>query len=189
MPIIDLKCRYSFAFSALGCQGCQQEAHFLGHDGRICLFFDLPADPGACILQKAVLVLFKLPYISGTECAGHSVSQYVLYPLLDFFSVFGSMFSPPAVDLGRRVCFQDISSRSYTEIDITQIVKDWSDGKLENRGILLAGSPDSPCLYFASNRYQIFWMRPIIRMTYRKIETSQALRSVPCEVKIKSPSG
>ena len=191
MPVVDLNCRDSFSAPAPGCQECRREALFLGYDGRIFLLFDSPADFSARMLRKADLILFKLPYLSspagnGTECAGHTASQYALYPLLDFFSVFGGAFSPPAVDFGRRVCFQDISGRGYTEIDVTQIVRDWSCGKLENRGVLLAAFPDSPCLYYASSRYRILWMRPMLRLTYQKIELPRTLRAVPCEVKIKN---
>lgn len=194
MPIIDLKCRDSFASPAAGCQGCQQEALFLGHYGQVYLFFDLPADLSSRVLRKASLILFKLPYISscgakGTAYVEHNASQYTLYPLLDFFSIFGHMFSPPAVDPDHRVDFKDIPHCSYTEIDITRIVEDWNGGKLENRGILLIGSPDSPCLYYASNRYEIFWMRPLIRLTCWETETPRALRAVPCKVKVNSEDG
>lgn len=187
MRTIDLKCRDSFASPVSGCRDLPQEALFLGHYGQIYLFFDLPADPGACVLQRASLILFKLPYIFScgeNDCAGYPAGQYTLYPLLDFFSAFGRAFSPPAVDFSRRVCYQDFRGCSYTEIDVTQIVKDWSDGRLENRGILLTGSPHSPCLYYASDRYEILWMRPLIRLTCGETEKPGVLRAVPCEVKI-----
>lgn len=184
MPTIDLECRDSFAAPM---PACQQEALFLGHDGRIYLFFDPPADLGACILRKASLILFKLPCLSPCKTTEGRSGPYTLYPLLGFFNVFGGLFAPPAVDSERRVSFRDIPGRGYTEIDITKIAEDWLGGRLENRGILLAGSPDSPYLYYASSRYPILCMRPVIRMTYRTIEPSQALRAVPCEVAVKSP--
>lgn len=190
MPIVDLKCRESFASSTLDCPKSRQESLFLGHCGQIYLFFHLPVNLGACFLQKARLILFKLPYLSPCEaaentCAGRAANQYALYPLLDFFSAFSGIFSSPAVDPGRRVCFTDLCSCSYTEIDLTEIVADWMQGKLENRGILLTGSPDSPCLYYASGQYRIPWMRPKLRLTYQTIQITRALRSVPCEVTVK----
>lgn len=189
MPIIDLKCRYSFASPASDCQERRQKALFLGHHGQIYLFFNLPVNLNACVLRKASLILFKLPDLISCSKkfsgAGQPAGRCALYPLLDFFNASGGIFSPPAVSLEHRVDFEDVPQRGNTEVNITQIVKDWNDGTLENRGILLTGSPCSPCLYYASDRYKTIWMRPLIRLVCGKIEITRALRAVPCEVRVK----
>ncbi len=185
MRIADLKCRDSYSPSAPDCRG--QESLFLGPRRPICFFFNLPpSDFSFCMLRKASLILFKLPYISSCRIqeAASPAGRYALYPLLDFFSAFSDLFCPPAADPARRVDFEDDRRRGYTEIDITPIVRDWASGKLENRGLLLTGTPGSPSLYYASHRYRIPGMRPLIRLKCEAAEFSRALQVVPCEVTV-----
>jgi hypothetical protein len=96
------------------------------------------------------------------------------------------MFCPPKIDYSRRVIFDNNYCSSYTEVDITKIVKDWADNKIENKGLMLTGNDNSQYVSYASDRYEIMGMRPMIRMIYEGKEICLPLSVAPCEVKVNS---
>lgn len=193
MGVIDIKCQDSFNSPMCGCyMNKQRQALFLGHNEQIYLFFNLPPCLPFGIMLKARLLLFKLlcfPFrMNPIVSVENPPSQYALYPLLDFYSVFNCAFSPPIIDADEQVNFINHSHLSYTEVDITQIVGDWSSGKIENKGLLLTGFEACQCISYASGQYTILGMRPTIRITFRENKICQPLKMSPCEVKVLHPA-
>ena len=184
---IDIRAQDSFSYPSDCCRPeMQQESIYLGHQKAIYLFFHLPPCFYARGLLQAKLILFKLPSVSlNVGVCG----QYALYPLLEVFSAFNDLFSPPAIDPSRGVAFENPDCRSYTEIDITQIARDWASGALENNGLLLTGENDAPYVFYASGRYQIVGMRPVIRFSCREAARPGSLQAVPCDVKVSGGGG
>lgn len=157
----------------------------MGYDDLIYLFFELPVYLCSCKLTQARLILFKIPPSDLLSRNEESLeSRYKVYPLLDFFNIYSCLFSPPDIDYGRKIVFHNNENSSYTEIDITQIVKDWVENEIENKGLLLTGSKNSKNITYASDRYKVAGMRPMIRLTYEGIDVCHELSCVPCEVKI-----
>ena len=158
----------------------------MGRKKAIYLFFNLPFYSYSHVLLKARLILFKLPSapFDVDICAEKITAQYTLYPLLEAFSFFNYMFSPSVIDFSRRVNFENLHCRSYTEINITQIVQDWISGKMENHGLLLTGECDSPYVFYASNQYKILGMSPSIRLIFGDDVRPCSLQAVPCDVEV-----
>lgn len=186
MSIIDLKGQDSISVSMEFCDLYKQkDSLLLGPRYQTYLYFDLPECLYSYNLTEAKLVVFKiLPYgfIQGQDV--YSCSRYNLYPLLDFFSIYSCAFSPPDVDLSRKVTFYDDFCSGYSEVDITQIVRDWKDEKIENKGLFLTGEENSQYISYASSRYEIPGMRPMIRLKCEGIEICRTLSSAACAVKV-----
>lgn len=185
MSVTDLRAQDSYNFPN---SGNEQESLALGHRRVIYLFFNFASCLTGRTLLKADLILFKFPsaiFNIGKDLDPHNpANQYTLYPLLELFSAFNDMFVPPAIDYSRGIRFEYSCCKSYTKIDITQIVQDWIQSKLENNGLLLVSSNTAPYVFYASNQYKILGMRPFIRMKYEDIPPDGLLRSAPCDVKI-----
>lgn len=137
-------------------------------DYALHLFFDLRMGQVYCSMQleQAKLVLFKKPLNSISHCAPSDNNAYGLYPLLDFFNVYMCNFCAPAVDKSMEVLFENNSYLGYTEIDITDIVKAWITGDIENKGLLLMGIGDSPLMSYASSNFPVKGMQPFLRLIY-----------------------
>lgn len=185
MGMIDVRCQDGITSSTDYCCAYKQKGFLLlGHNYQVYLFFNLPPCLCSKNLIQAKLILFKLrpsPFIAKEFCADN---RYNLYPLLDFYSAFSCMFSPPVIDCSRRIIFENDYCRCYTEADVTHIVKDWADDKIENFGIFLTGNSDSGYIYYAPGGYDIIGMRPLLRLTYKDMEICQPLNVVPCGVKV-----
>ena len=189
MSMADLRAQDSYNFPIDRCNSeSERKSLALGHKRVIYLFFNFASCLTGYTLLKADLILFKLPFavfdIDKNIDSHNPANQYVLYPLLELFSASNSMFVPPAIDYSRGLRFEYPCCESYTKIDVTQIVQDWSQSKLENNGLLLMSSDTSPYVFYASNQYQILGMRPFIRLKYENTPPAGLLRSVPCDVKI-----
>lgn len=191
MNVIDISCQDSYNFSK-SCYHINNEKKllFLGKNKSIYLFFNLPYFLPADTLLNARLLLFRLFCLpldtKSVTLTENAVNQYKLYPLLDFSSIFSDLLQMPAVDLNRGINFQSGYNNTYTEIDITQIVTDWLNNSLENKGILLRGTKLSSCITYASNQYAVLGMRPAIRITCKKLNICRSLQKAPCEVTISS---
>ena len=131
------------------------------------LFFDLRTGHVFCSmkLERAELVLFKKPLKNIENYSMNDNNEYGLYPLLDFFNVYTCDFSSPAVDQSMEILFGN-NNLGYTEIDITDIVKAWINGDIENRGLLLMGIGDSPLISYASSVFPVKGMQPLLRLFY-----------------------
>lgn len=185
MNVISLKCQDSISSCIDYCHvGKQSKYLMLGHNYQIYLIFDLP--PCLCLnnLIQARLILFKVLPFSFTAKKTYTVDKYNIYPLLDFYSAYNCMFSPPCVDCGRGVIFEDDYCCNHTEVDITNIVMDWLGSKIENYGLLLTGNEHSRYISYAAERYEVIGMRPMIRLTCKETEIYRPLSAVPCKVNV-----
>lgn len=184
MSIIDLKCQDSINSSTCFCIVAKpSEFLILGHNYQIYLFFELPAFIYPCNLLHVRLVLFKLPQFDMmAENSSYADNRYKLYPLLDFFSAYSPLFSPPEVDSNRKVIFFNDCHKGWTEIDITGIVSDWKNNQLENKGLLLTGYENSQFISFASSRHRLIGMRPMLRLTFEEPKIFHPLKGIPCEI-------
>lgn len=185
MSIIDLSCRESVCSFKEGCNisGCT-ESLLLGGDSQIYLSFDLLPYSYLKYLKQARLVLFKIPSrVIPSQATGNDKS-YELYPLLDFFSAYSCVYDLPAVDYDRKERFVDQEFCSYSEADITSIVKAWLQGEIENKGLLLTGSEETRLITYASDRYDRKGMRPMLRLIYEDNCICPPLTTVSCTVKM-----
>ncbi|MCE5236363.1 MAG: hypothetical protein ABFC62_06920 [Clostridiaceae bacterium] len=155
---------------------------FLGGGYSTVLYAPLPPCMGFRSLREARLVLFKLP-VGGTGGCGPR-GRYFAYPLLDFTSVCGYAFAPPRIDYALKTEFCDDPQSAALEIDITRIANAWLNGCPENRGLLLTTHEDAPRLAFASDRFEIAGMRPMLRLVSDGIVFCQALSAHECEVTV-----
>lgn len=184
MSAIDIEARDSFSCpSDCRCPGVQSESVYLGHQKSIYLFFALPPFFSALPL-RARLILFKIPTFSDLGGPAGQAVRYTMYPLLEPFSFFSGLYSAPLIDCGLCVSFHNLPCLSYTQLDVTQIVRSWIGGEPENHGLLLTGGQDSPYVFYASNRYPIAGMRPTLRLIFADKTRPCGLRAVPCEVAV-----
>lgn len=191
MNIIDIKCQDSVN-SSLNCCHLElpKDPLRLGSHNQIYLFFNLPVFINSRQIDEARLILYKSPPFGEGDCNAESEeNKYYLFPLTDYFSIYSCMFSMPAIDRGRRVVFNNDNCKSYTEIDVTDIVKAWLDLSLENKGLLLAGSKNAQCVFYESNRCDITGMHPTLRLICSGIGPfpTPALNCADCNVTINRP--
>jgi|GEM_PF-611531 hypothetical protein len=186
MKILDIACRDSLNFAKECCHPAKQRDFLiLGYNNPLYIFFDLPVNLYNCKLLQTKLILFKIPPFDfqheTDECMEN---RYNIYPLLNFFSIYDCCFSPPNIDDDRKIIFHNNKNSSYSEIDITRIVKTWLCNKIENKGLMLTGSKNSPNIIYASNSYKIPGMRPFVRISYEYLKICRALSCVPCDVSV-----
>lgn len=191
MSLIDLECKESIYMAQGGGYNAKDRKHLLlGEACRnqymIYLFFTLPSYMCIKYLKQARLILFKMPQ-EDRACSGanESCGQYYVGPLMDFFSIYSDQYGGLTIQESQVVKFKDTYCCSYTDIDITSIVKGWLEEKIENKGLLLYGSREASLLTYASSRYSIEGMRPRIRLIYENYDGCQILSSVPGTVIVK----
>lgn len=205
MKILDLLCKNSVSFSKSGCNDkINDQILYLGgcYNYLSCLYFAIPPCLFNKDLKSAKLILYKYPISQSTAfnskcdcynecdccwecCYYEDNNNYIAAPLLEFFSAFSSFYCIPRVDLCRKIEFVNYTNLCYTEVDITEIVKAWSDGDLENKGIMLAGSNGSNFIGYGSEKSDIPGIRPILRLVYKEFTLCQKLSSTPCSVKVR----
>lgn len=191
MSLIDLKCQESIYITEECCYNDKDnEWLLLGEDHYkrylVYLFFELPSCCYISNLNEARLILFKLPQTKQNDTKLKKTHmRYRVGPLLDFFSIYTCNYSPVCIDYNQTVTFEDKCCCSYTEIDITPIVKTWIEGKVENKGLLLRGNKNAPLIIYASNGYRIEGMQPRLRLVYDEPNFCRPLSSVPCTVTVK----
>ncbi|HWQ58501.1 MAG TPA: hypothetical protein VN540_05730 [Clostridia bacterium] len=182
MSIVDVICTKSC--NASECpkySGCIDDKLRLGPGFSAYLYFTLPpATYWGGRIVRANVILYKIP--SNTEDVLLSGNRYRACPLLDFFSIYGNAYAPPKADDSLCVYFEDDARMSYTEIDITAIAQAWAVQKPENKGLVLSGCPGARRLLYASDRFEIAGMRPMLRLVYEGI--TQPLKTAPCTVKV-----
>lgn len=180
-----MNCEKSFSASPSCIFSCNDKnLLFLGNTYQVYLYFGMPSCTGPANLTQAKLVLFKIPIGDPRNQTGCHHNQYCAYPLLDFFSVYNCMYAPPKTDESLRGVFHDHPCSSYSEIDITDIARAWKNDSLENKGILLTGDECTRCIAYASDRYEIPGMRPMLRLTYDTTELCRPLSVSPCIVEV-----
>ena len=190
MPFTDLRCQESI-YMTEHCyySNSNNEILLLGkacQSRYICyLFFELP--PCFCVqnLVEVRLILFKVPQENKKDMSvKNQYARYRVGPLLDFFSIYSCYYGPMCVDEYLTVSFTDEYCYSYVEIDITNIVRAWMQGNIENRGLLLSGNKYAPLISHASNQFKIDAMRPRMRVTYKEYSFCKPLSSVSCTVTV-----
>ncbi len=183
MAYMDLPCCKSICLpNDIEYNTSKNEILYIGCSFETYLFFKLPPAAFLNPLKSARLILFKVPLNTAENFSIPKSNYYSIYPLLDFFSIYTNWYRPPEIDAGLGLDFKDIPCISYTEIDITTIVKAWLNEKPENKGLLLTSAPNARLMAFASNQYNRAGMRPILRLTYMGI--SQPLGMAPCTVRV-----
>ncbi len=190
MSLVDLMCQESIYIT----EECyyndkDNERLLLGKDYcksyLVYLFFEIPSCYYGNSLTEARLILFKL--LQTNQNNTKLKKQHMRYrvgPLLDFFSIYTCNYSPVCIDNNQVVTFKDECCCSYTEIDITQMVKMWIEGKTENKGLLLSGNRNASLIIYASNRYKIEGMQPRLRLVYDEPSFCKPLSFVPCTVTV-----
>ncbi|WP_099204152.1 DNRLRE domain-containing protein [Scatolibacter rhodanostii] len=185
MAMIDIKCTESISqIPKSQYTVYQNDKLYLGCNSQICLFFELPLFIFLNQIKSARLILFKIP-LQEPICLDTRNNRYTVYPFLDFFSVYGHCYETPQVVDNLSIEYKDQIEKSYTEVDITEIVKAWIDQSLENKGILLRADPLAAYLAYASNRYKIRGMHPILRITLDGVNFP--MHVAPCAVDIGTP--
>jgi len=188
MSLLDLTCQNSVSSSKDCCHiDRKKECLCLGNNYQIYLSFNLPASY-SCLrnLQQARLILFKIPTLNSENQTIKGCNSYSIYPLLDFFSIYSCLFTPPKIDYSKREKFQVEECSSYTDVDITSIVKAWINQEIENKGLVLIGNNDSVPITYASDRNKIKGLRPILRLIYEDINICLPLSMTPSAVAVEN---
>lgn len=183
MSVLDLSCSQSFSFSPPCPLPCKNsERALLGCGYQLFLYFEIPSCVSPCSIKKARLVLFKLPDSGTRYYQDTSPNPFFAYPLLDFYSPYGCLYAPPSIDGGREVIFYDDASRCCTEADVTDLATAWADGSIENKGLILTAGEGSKLITYASDRHEIWGMRPMLRLVCGNNPECQPLSMRECEV-------
>jgi hypothetical protein len=187
MSLIDLKCQESICFSE-DCNyiNTENENLLLGRsdycDYLIYLYFDLIPCLFSKEIKQAKLILFKLPpKLRNRIYYRNQNVKYSIYPLMDFFSIYNCC---PNIEYNQIVNFEDRQCFSYSEIDITPIIKSWIDEEIENKGLLLMGNKYARIITYASDRYRIIGMQPRLRLIYEEKDICPPLKMTTCNVEV-----
>lgn len=191
MSLIDIKCQESICITKdYQYINMEKKRLFLGHnsyhDYLIYLYFDLYSYCCYGDLKEAKLILFKIPTksLENRSYYKDKPNKYSVYPLLNFFNIYGDSFEELNIDSNLRVNFEYEKLCSYTEIDITIIAKKWIKGEVENKGFILIGDEYSRIITYASQRYGVLGMRPLLRLNYGENSMCKSLNVIPSIVKI-----
>lgn len=187
MSLIDLKCQESISFSK-NCNYINKDNEnlLLGRsdycDYLIYLYFDLLPCSFLKDIKQAKLILFKLPpKLRNQIYYRNQYAKYSVYPLMDFFSIYYCCLN---IEYSQEVNFEDKHCCSYSEVDITSIVKTWIDEEIENKGLLLTGNIDTRVITYASDRYRIKGMQPRLRLIYEENYICPPLETISCNVEV-----
>lgn len=191
MSLMDLKSQDSICCSKdFNYIYKEKESLILGKDQNrnyiIYLYFNLPPYSYLKKLKQARLILFKLPanYEENQAYANDYYTDYHVYPLLDFFSIYSYQYHAPSLDSSRRVSFKDNGYYSYSEIDITSILEAWKNEEIENKGIILMAGYNAQTITYVSNNYGATGMQPRLRLIYEDSCICPPLSEVTCKVEI-----
>lgn len=185
MSTIDLACRQSFSIPPRGAIPCGNKGMLrLGCGYQTFLYLEIPPCIGLRSLKQARLILFKMPTGDTRYQQECPRARYFVYPLLDFFSVYGYLYAQPNIDKDRRVAFYDDPHRCSTEIDITAVANAWLEGTIENKGLLLTGYENMPPITYASGHNEIVGMRPMMRLVCEDVAICRPLSSRRCTVSV-----
>jgi hypothetical protein len=190
MSTIDLECRRSFSLPPHGALSRENKGILsVGCGHQTFLFPELPPCIGLRSLKQARLVLYKVPPGEADGHLGCGHGPYCAYPLLDFFSVYGYLYSPPRIDVELEAPFGIEADRCVTEVDVTRIASAWLAGTLENKGLFLVGSRNTRRVDHASDRYDAVGMRPMLRLVCEDVTICQPLSVICCTVTLNGGRG
>jgi len=199
MNVLDLTCKNSVSFSQ-NRKKSSQTLYVGGVEDFIsCLYFEIPPHIYGKVIESARLILYKYPvsafeqynskYGAAYKCSAPCDDSHddccpanlIVCPLLEFFSKYSPCYSIPRTDAGKTVICPIEERLCYTEIDISQIAKQWIQNTLDNRGLLLKGCCTDRIVSYASEKEPDGGLRPTMRLTYR--DPGQ-LSCVPCIVSV-----
>lgn len=180
MLTLDVCCQDSYNAQSPFLQNRIHRTFGVGPVQPAYLFFSLPVCLPSRILQAAKLLLFPFPNHYYGKCP--TPAPFHLYPLTTPYSLFSAYYPPPTVDCRLRVDFAVPATQCCAKIDLTEIVKNWYAGSLENRGLLLTAEADAPSRLFASADFEVAGMRPQLRITCREDTPLAPLSDVSCDV-------
>lgn len=192
MSIIDISCKESFYLDRRGCHTEHDMGRLLtggteGNNYRSFLSFELPVFCVDTNILSARLVLYKIP-ISYREWGNRELNgrgrNYTVKPLLDFPSIYAASFAMARADEHDTVEFCENPRCAYEEINLTDLVCAWMDDKLENKGIVIEGCHDAGILAFASRRFPMIGMRPMMRIQYADTCNPKALSAISSSVEV-----
>lgn len=190
MSLMDVKCEESIYITQNGYYNDKDKKRLLlgedcDDDYLVYLFFSLPSYSHIKKLKEARLILFKLPNEEENDFQlNKKYGSYSVAPLLNFFSIYACIYSPTFIDCEQRAIFRNDCHCSYTEVDITHIVKAWTQEEIENKGLLLYGNKEASLVIYASNQYKIEGMRPRLRLVYEDACIIPCLASAACTVTV-----
>ncbi|MFA9464301.1 MAG: DNRLRE domain-containing protein [Velocimicrobium sp.] len=187
MSVLDIKCDNAVSSTKNCCCMEKNKGYLrLGCEYQIYVSFNLPSYSYLESLKEARLILFKIPMQGRDNLVDKECNDYSVYPLLDFFSNYSCMYLPPQLDFSRKKSFVDKECVNHTEVDITDIVKAWIHEEIENKGLLLTGKDDTRGITYASDRYSINGMRPMLRLIYEDVSICHPLTMIPCTIEIEN---
>lgn len=189
MGTVNLECRDSFNVFPDGEETEHtSEILLLRRENGISLRFELPVWLTAREVQKAWLVLFKVPSCwSGVAASvAETPERYMAFPLRSDATPFGGAFAPPRVDRRRAVRFCNCRHHGYTEIDVTGIVRAWADGVIVNRGFWLTGCQNARTVVYASSRSVVPGVGPLLRLHVENMEPCSPFCEAPCTVRVEN---
>lgn len=175
MSTLDISCQNSLVFTNNFCDNREKDI-CIGDFGRYSywstLYFDLSSIPQCIMLQSAKIVLFKIPIHSEYnpyECKEESKNNhYKVSPLSEFASPYTYYYTNLKVDESLQESFEVLEKESYTQIDITGILKAWLNGEIENKGVLLEGEFDSKWILYGSEFNSNNAIHPFLRVQYEQ---------------------
>ncbi|WP_297637970.1 DNRLRE domain-containing protein [uncultured Clostridium sp.] len=154
MESIDLKCTKNIVFSHKCRKGEEYQNIKIGIEKCIrywsYLYFDISEIGSDKEVVKASLILFKVPIRIDTD--ENSKFVYSIVPTMEYVGKY-SYYYTNTIELEEKMLkdFEVKKNLGYVEIDITEIVKKWNDGCLENRGIFIRGKRKSSYIEFNGN--------------------------------------
>lgn len=184
MSIIDIKSTKSASTAKPGyCIDRYSDCLQVGGGFESYVFFELPTSISLSNFKQANLILFKVPCKTSNNQKWYG-GNYSVYPLLDFFSTYSSVYSLPSFNYEKGIYFKNEPWSSYTQIDITDIVNEWMNGNIENKGLLLSELNASNLLTYASGRCRTKEMVPTLRLIYEQNTINPVLTKAEGEIMI-----
>lgn len=178
MSIVDIYCHNCFSSAWINYPTTQNQYHlFIGQMEDIqlysCLYFNLPPIENLGNIQSAKLILFNAPLSPfDTPTYNHScLSSYLLYPLLEYHTVY-SYLTLPSLDYTHGIYFYGAPNTISTEIDITELVRNWLLGKIANKGLIMLGCCPNNLVAFGSCYSGYSSLLPFLRITYLPVTSS-----------------
>jgi hypothetical protein len=186
MSIMDIRCWESLSTNRDCSRVCASpDRLLLGADFQSYLIFELPPYAYLKQLKKASLILYKIPtpYAAARKESSEECS-YSVRPLQTLFTPFSYLYTAPKEDEDHISSYLDLERDSYTQVDITEIVKAWVSEELENMGLILKGEPDARLVTYASEHYSRREMYPMLRLQYEDSCICPPLTTADCTIEV-----
>lgn len=127
-----------------------------------CLYFDVSSIPCALKELHATLVLYKKPILYYNNCK-KQIEEYAVSPLLEDFNRHTTYNNMPKYDSSIQETFFIDEKNICEEIEITDIVCDWINGKISNKGLIIY---EKQAINNLTNNFSILIVVPFIKIWY-----------------------